>query len=502
MDEINIALETHFWLAAALFVVQFLICAIVRDVRTKMWFDELFTLHMAQQAGPREIVKATLEGCDAAPPLYALIVHAILPWVRHDALAVRLPATLGYGGMVVFLLAFCRRRLPAVYAFAAALLACNAFLYYSTEGRSYGLIMFFAAGALFFWQATADGSRTVVTIPLLAVCLALMTALHYYSIFFLVPLFVSEMLRWRKSGKLDVAVLAAMVPALLVLGLCYPLIEATRAIQVHFTSPAAWGQIPEVYLSYFIRMGLLPFTLVVAFSTTPDSRSPLWTGLKFREWVAAAAFLVMPLCVVALSKYTTHAFIPRYTLWAVPGIALLVTALLYAAVRGRTAVGLSMLGLLVALLALQEMNGAHEKPGRLRDEAVRQELASLPEGSEPVVVANCAVFLELSYYSTPQLRGRLIYPVSRSLELAYLGTDNRSLLMSAVSHQLKLHIIEFDAVLAAHPHFVLAAVPQDYLPQHLLKAGYRVVPIGSSSAPVLYEVEAPTGKPGSSGMSQ
>ena len=64
----------------------------------------------------------------------------------------------------------------------------------------------------------------------------------------------------------------------------------------------------------------------------------------------------------------------------------------------------------------------------------------------------------------------------------------------ALSHRTKLHIIDYNAVLAAHSRFVLAAEPGDYLPWHLVNAGYRVVPIGSSRVPVLYEVEAPRGK--------
>jgi hypothetical protein len=71
----------------------------VDDLRTPMWLDELYTLEMAHQAGPGSIVKATLQGADGAPPLYAIIVQSILPVVRNEALAVRLPATAGYWGM-------------------------------------------------------------------------------------------------------------------------------------------------------------------------------------------------------------------------------------------------------------------------------------------------------------------------------------------------------------------------------------------------------------------
>ena len=49
------------------------------------------------------------------------------------------------------------------------------------------------------WRPKVTGEA--LTIPLLAVCLALMVALHYYAIFFLVPLFLAEMVRWRASGR-------------------------------------------------------------------------------------------------------------------------------------------------------------------------------------------------------------------------------------------------------------------------------------------------------------
>jgi hypothetical protein len=157
-----------------------------------MWIDELYTLHTARQASIGEIVKATMEGGDA-PPLYPIPVHAILPWVRHEALAVRLPSTLGFCGMVLCLLGFCRRRLPAAYSFTVALLACYECLYYASEGRSYGVVLGCAAGALLCWQHAVDGRRTILAIPLLAISLALMTAMHYYAVFFLVPLFLAEM---------------------------------------------------------------------------------------------------------------------------------------------------------------------------------------------------------------------------------------------------------------------------------------------------------------------
>ena len=85
-----------------------------------------------------------------------------------------------------------------------------------------------------------------------------------------------------------------------------------------------------------------------------------------------------------------------------------------------------------------------------------------------------------SYYAALPLRERLINPVNRDLDSGYFGSDTGALLMSALSHRSKLPIIGYDAVLVAHPRFVLAAIEGDYLPWHLITAGYRVVPISSS----------------------
>jgi hypothetical protein len=499
-DKINAELERHLWFWAILFVVVFLAIAIAKDVRTPMWADELLTLQVSQQAGPAEMVKATIEGIDGQPPLYPMIVRAILLVVRNEALAVRLPATLGYCGMIICLLAFCRRRLPTAYSMAAALLACDACLLYSVEGRSYGVVLGCAAGALLCWQAAVDGRHRHLTIPLFALCLALMTAMHYYSVFFLVPLFLAEMVRWRTSRKLDLSILAAMAPVLLVLGVHYPLIAASARFQNHFWSPAAWHCIPEVYDSYFVTIlgrCMLPLMVLAVLWATSDDRSATPPDLTAPEWVVAGAFSLMPVCVVILSIYTTHVFIPRYTLWAVPGFAVLVAACLCRAARGRASVGVSLLGLLVALAALGEaayLLHVRERPALRAGEAVRQALASLPDGAEPIVVADSHVFLELSYYAESRIRERLIYPVSCDLELRYFGNDTAPLLLTALSHRTKLHIIGYDAVIASQKRFVLAALRNNPLPRDLIKAGYRVVPIGSSVAPVLYEVEDPGSK--------
>jgi len=153
--KINASLEVYFWRWATLFTILFLACSIARCLRTKLWSDELYTLYMAKLTGAGDIIAVN----DASPPLYPIIAHWLLPMVDNDALAVRLPATLGFCAMILCVLTFCRRRLPAAFAFGAALLACERTLFYATEGRAYGLVLGCAAGTLLFWQMAAEGQR-------------------------------------------------------------------------------------------------------------------------------------------------------------------------------------------------------------------------------------------------------------------------------------------------------------------------------------------------------
>jgi len=485
--KIDAELELHFWRWAVVIVLAFLACSLIRDARNKMWLDELYTLYVARQAGPREIARAIIEGIDGAPPVYALMVHSILPVIRREELAVRLPSTLGYCGMVLCLLSFCRRRMPGVYALAASLTACDASRYYATEGRGYGIVMCGAAGALLSWQAAAEGRRRMPSIAMLTICLAAIVALHYYAIFFLGPLLVGELVRWRESGKLDFAVLAAMLPALAVLGLHYPFIEASRKLQVHPWSPASWNQIGDFYIQHFLPFAPLVLIAAAVFAALATDRSPASRTMPRHEWAAVIALALMPAIAVAVARFTTHVFVDRYTLWAMIGFALLSGGALCAATRRRPAVGVVILGLVLPLLALHSIRNLRGTPLLRAGEIQLEDLGKLPGGPEPIVVSDNFAYMEMAYYAGPGLRQRLVYPVDAELELRDMGYDNVALLMSALSHRTNLRITPYDSVLAAYPRFLLSAIQTEPLPRHLLAAGYRLTAI----APTVYQVEAP-----------
>jgi len=261
-----------------------------------------------------------------------------------------------------------------------------------------------------------------------------------------------------------------------------------------------------LYFNYFRTLCVLPLALLaiylIVFGRVPRGPIATQAGLTAPEWVAVGTLSLMPLCVIVLSNYTTHVFVDRYTLWALTGIAVLFAALLYAAASNTTALGVGTLSLMLVLVASREAYALWQQPVLTYSESLLQELGSLPNSSEPIVIADHGVFLQLSYYAAPRLRKRLLYPINRELDLRYFGFDTTPLIMSALSHRTQLPIIGYEAVIAAHPRFLLAAFcpilkdgqPYHYLPGHLVTAGYHVLPIGSSKSLVLFQVEAPDGK--------
>jgi hypothetical protein len=84
-----------------------------------------------------------------------------------------------------------------------------------------------------------------------------------------------------------------------------------------------------------------------------------------------------------------------------------------------------------------------------------------------------------------------VNPVSAALDVKYFGSDTTALLMTALRCRSKLRIVDFDEAIRTNHSFILAAEAREYVPWHLVAAGYRVTPMHSAAAPLLYRVEAP-----------
>jgi hypothetical protein len=214
------------------------------------------------------------------------------------------------------------------------------------------------------------------------------------------------------------------------------------------------------------------------------------TNFALHEWTVIAGLALLPPVVIVASMYTTNAFFERYLLWTVIGFSVLGAAGLSAAVRGRAAVGVALVVIALAAMARLEIGPLFGTPTLPTAESLRRELTTMARGgSEPIVVANAHAFMELSYYMDPPLSERLVFPLSRDLDLKYRGFDTDALTLGPLSGRAPIRVKAYEEILAENKTFLLAAFEHDYLPKHLTQAGYRVAPL--RDATMLYQVQAP-----------
>src|SRR2546423_387479 len=121
-----------------------------------MWLDEFFTLFVSQQPSIAESVRAVREGCDTAPPLYAILAKFARSVFRLPALSLRVPSFAGFCLASFCIFGFLKRRVGVYYGVAAILVFALCGYGYATEGRAYGLCLGFLTLALRCWQAAAE----------------------------------------------------------------------------------------------------------------------------------------------------------------------------------------------------------------------------------------------------------------------------------------------------------------------------------------------------------
>ncbi|HEX6506428.1 MAG TPA: glycosyltransferase family 39 protein, partial [Chloroflexota bacterium] len=155
-----------------------------------------YTLLFSHLSLPRLIL---VGGAHEHPPLYYLIVHAVLQ--IHDSYLVPRAISVVCGALSVLVLFYLGKRLygPAAGLCAAALLAVSPFhLWFSQDGRGYELAGLLVLGSYLFLFTALDQPKRSTWI-MYAACTALTVYSEYTTVFVLVPQ-VALLLRARERG--------------------------------------------------------------------------------------------------------------------------------------------------------------------------------------------------------------------------------------------------------------------------------------------------------------
>jgi Dolichyl-phosphate-mannose-protein mannosyltransferase len=440
-DRVEAALDRHYRVVALVCCSVWFVSTAASSYAKPFWHDELDTILIARLPSFHAVWSAIQAHADLSAPLNTLLTHGVHALFGIGRLTMRLPALTGTALMIAALFLFVRRRTGTSLAIAAAVLPSYTAAYrYAYEARGYGLMMGFFALALYGWAEAARGRRRALHIPVMVMALSAGYWSHYFAVFALVPICAGEIVRLVRERRADVTIWAAAGASLLALVPLADLLGASRHEAPSFWRHAVVADISETYafvfnslLNWWVIFGALLALGFAAFARWRPSAAPASRRLPMHEAAAIVACLLLPVVEVIAAMMTTGVFVPRYALPLVVGVGLGLPLAIWRI--GRDARGDMAFALVVAIsFGITGYRALRNAPAAYVDPIDGRPLlgASLRE-PKPVVVTGGLMFLQLWYYTPPELRGRLWYLADPEAAIKRTGsaTIDRGLLALA-----------------------------------------------------------------------
>jgi hypothetical protein len=495
-------LERHRLLVVLLFSVVLFATTTIRARGKPFWHDEIYTILHSTLPSVSAMWAAALDGLDLAPPLNSLLTRFVQSVAGVGRVTTRLPPMISFWVMTLVVFHMVRRRSNATLALAAALLPCYTAAYrYSYEARGYGLMLGLFALSLNSWAEAAQGRSRALHIPLLALTLAAGVWSHYYAVLGLMPLAVGEVVRLGREKKPDWAIWGAI--ALSCLG-ALPLRPLMAVAAGH--SRTYWARADTIDLGtyrFLIEplLGLAPWLilgavisaafLLLGIFTRKRSSEPR-RQLPAHEIAAGLACLLIPAFGVLIARLVAGAFVPRYALSAVVGLSLTVPLAVWWAIP-RSGLPEVVLCLVLAgsftesaLDSARHARDVFHDPVGDRPQLVRQLVAP-----GPVVVTGGLMFLQLWYYTPPELRGRLWYLADPDAAFHYRSSDTFDRGFLALRRWTPVNVQDYESFVAANREFRVYAAGSGWLLDKLRETGARIDQIGSELRAPIYRVTLP-----------
>jgi hypothetical protein len=450
-------LDRRRYLLLVLLTVVYAFGAAMHARSTPFWYDEVITMFAAGAPDAATTYRAAQQ-TDASPPLPHLLMHFSMKWWGQDEIGARIPAMVGFWIFCLCLYRFTRRRAGIYYALAALLLPITTDAYtYSVWARAYGPELAFSGLALIAWQAAADGSRRIVALPALAASLVGATLCHYYAILLWAPLAGGEAFRWYRTRKIDWGIWAALAAGLSALVWRAATIVGVGKGTTHTWAPPYPGQVSEFWetglqhsLPFLALLLALVALSIVITRDEPDAGPHPAVAVQDHELIAGALFLAIPVIAVAGAMLLTHMFTPRYVVFALAGIAFLVPMVAAHLLEGRTLFGFLLAAIMLASLGFVTIDIPAPRNPFIEEPILRKALET-----EPVVISDGQLFLQMWQYAPEPLKSRLLFLADADAAIQYMGFDTIDTGILALRPWAPVKVVEYRNFFAPGREFLV-----------------------------------------------
>ena len=388
-------------LVAVLLAVFYLTTSISISSHRLFWFDEVFTVRIAQLPAWVTIWTALSHAADSLPPFYYMLVRAFEALFGRSEVIARLPSSLAMVAGLLLTFDCARRLTDGLHGLIAlSFLTCSFLPYYGYETRSYAIYFLFAALGFWVWTKTVSNMRSAV---FFGAALLLGVTMHYYAVMCLAPYVLWEVLRWkpwqRPSAKLIAGFVGVVVPTVLLSPL---IVSFSRKFSSGFWNRPSFAELraifPQLFPDALLLLALIMVWIVLLETTHADTILPPMEEGESIGWL----FLGIPLAGFVLAELGTNAFFSRYFICVLPGVAVAFSCLLWRHFRKDIRVSLGIFLLLATWGVWKQMTVA-QHPQSVEATGIREflrlENSLRAEGKRYMVFSPPLIFSEAQYYS-------------------------------------------------------------------------------------------------------
>jgi hypothetical protein len=468
-------------------IVYVVVRGIVGAASKALWFDELLTLAAAGQPNLHALWNAASSGFDAQTPPFDLVERAALKITSNKEIALRLPSILAFPCTLICLFTYTKRQAGELIAFLCVLLLLSTGLFrtYLIEARAYSMMAACIAFALVCYQRLPSRFWAVM----LGLALVLAESFHYYAIVAMIPFGLAETVFLVRSRRFRWSVWVSLAVGLLPLIFFWSLLSR---IKQYYGTHSFSQPVRECYASLFLlndsalgmALAMVSSAAVVWWLVWPRTRKPEHVEDRCADLAEGALLLgliVLPFITFVAARLTNGPLLFRYVLATTFGVAVGTGFAL--AFAGRRATAIFAL-LLLCVIGMRESrfwrNPANDPfpPGPMATSTQLQQIAEVVESAGhrdlPVVMGDALLFVQLSYYSQPDLTNRMVFLIDERREVIYQGSDNLSKITLLLQGFLPLHVADYSEFTATHPEFLLFSDGLDWNVQASLKEGSLV----------------------------
>jgi 4-amino-4-deoxy-L-arabinose transferase-like glycosyltransferase len=467
--------------------------------RKPYWMDEVLAVWTARRGSVGAVWEALRQGAEFSPPLYHVLLRAILAAGFDDPVILRLPSILAIAVVALAAFVLVRRRFPLPLACLALVFCLSGPLFaFAIQARPYAGVAACFALACTLWDGPAERPVSGPRALGIALLLGLAVGMHFYAILLVAALGLMELVWMLRHRRIRWPVILALAAAAAALLPWLPIMRAASAYNHGDTAAPDYYARPTLarLVGTYVEMAggdrLLPpvplAMLLVALGARLLARRRAAARTEDLG-IVAGVLCAVPLLVFVFAAVVTGTFNARYVIVTVLGVGLFVAQGVAAHRRGRV-IACALIGVAAASLLWTAA-----RPWTFRREAAI-DLAALAPAGLPIATGNGLRFFEIYDGADPATRARLTFLQAPDLSRSPDPTND---------HQVErwgridpaLPIAPMDTFLAAHPEFLLYTDAQfpDLVADSLQARGYAATPVVARDGMSLLLVRRPAAGP-------